>query len=111
MADILKEKGMDCEIINARFLKPIDKEMILNSIEKTKRAITIEDNLLRAGLGDTVIKLVNESNIKDVKVKAFGYDDIFVQHGKTEELEKKYGLDAESIVCRILSCKKTYNVI
>ena len=97
VADLLKGRDIDCEIINARFLKPIDKETILKSVQKTKRVVTIEDNLLKAGLGDAVISLINESNINDVKVKTFGYNDIFVKHGKVEDLEKLYGLDAKRI--------------
>ncbi len=50
------------------------------------------------GLGSKVIELINDSNLKDVKVKTFGYRDVFVKHGKVEELEKEYELDAESIV-------------
>lgn len=50
VSNLLEEKGLNAEIINARFLKPIDKETILKSIEKTKRVITIEDNLLSGGL-------------------------------------------------------------
>lgn len=97
VANLLKVKDIECEIINVRFLKPLDKEIILNSVAKTKRVITIEDNLLEAGLGSAVIKLINESDMKDIKVKTFGYNDVFVEHGKTEELEKLYKLDAESI--------------
>lgn len=48
--------------------------------------------------GETVIKTINESDLKDIKVKTFGYNDCFVEHGKIEELEEKYGLDASSIV-------------
>ena len=50
------------------------------------------------GLGTKVIELINDSNLKDVKVKTFGYNDTFVKHGKVDELEKEYRLDAESIL-------------
>ena len=95
IAELLPEKSI--EIINARFLKPLDEETILKSIEKTKNVITIEDNLLHGGLGTSVIELINKSKIENVKVKTYGYDDIFVEHGKVEELEEKYGLTAEKI--------------
>ena len=48
-------------------------------------------------MGTAIIELINKSNIENVKVKTFGYDDIFVEHGKVEELEEKYGLTAEKI--------------
>lgn len=95
VASLLPEKSV--EIINARFLKPLDEETILNSIRKTGYCITIEDNLLKGGLGSAVVEVVNKSDIQDVKIKNFGYDDTFVEHGTVKELEDKYGLSAEKI--------------
>ena len=95
VASLLPEKSV--EIINARFLKPLDEETILNSIRKTGYCITIEDNLLKGGLGSAVVEAVNKSDIQDVKIKSFGYDDTFVEHGTVKELEDKYGLSAEKI--------------
>lgn len=95
VASLLPEKSV--EIINARFLKPLDEKTILNSIRKTGYCITIEDNLLKGGLGSAVVEAVNKSDIQDVKIKNFGYDDTFVEHGTVKELEDKYGLSAEKI--------------
>lgn len=95
IADLLPEKSI--EIINARFLKPLDKKTILKSIEKTGQVITLEDNLLKGGLGSAVIESVNNSRLKNIKVQTFGYNDIFVEHGKVKEVEEKYGLTAEKI--------------
>ena len=95
VASLLPEKSV--EIINARFLKPLDEETILNSIRKTGHCITMEDNLLKGGLGSAVVEAVNKSDIQDVKIKSFGYDDTFVEHGTVKELEDKYGLSAEKI--------------
>ena len=95
VASLLPEKSV--EIINARFLKPLDEETILNSIRKTGYCITMEDNLLKGGLGSAVVEAVNKSDIQDVKIKSFGYDDTFVEHGTVKELEDKYGLSTEKI--------------
>ena len=95
VASLLPEKSV--EIINARFLKPLDEKTILNSIRKTGYCITIEDNLLKGGLGSAVVEAVNKSDIQDVKIKSFGYDDTFVEHGTVKELEDKYGLSTEKI--------------
>lgn len=95
VASLLPEKSV--EIINARFLKPLDEETILNSIRKTGHCITVEDNLLKGGLGSAVVEAINKSDIQDVKIKSFGYDDTFVEHGTVKELEDKYGLSAEKI--------------
>lgn len=57
--------------------------------------------MLKGGLGTAVIEAVNNSELKDVKVKTFGYDDCFIKHGSVEEIEKENGLDAESIAQNI----------
>lgn len=106
VSDILTEQGIDCEVINARFLKPLDTCTIETSIRKTRNAITIEDGILRGGLATSVNELINESKIDGVHMKAYGYDDVFVQHGSVEELEKQNGLDAESIALSIQILQK-----
>lgn len=95
--NILEGKGISCEVINARFLKPLDYNLIEKSIIKTRNVITIEDGILRGGLGSSIIELINESKLDNIYVKMYGYDDTFVQHGNVDELEKLNGLDAESI--------------
>ena len=70
-------------------------------IEKTKNVITIEDNLSKGGLGSAVIEAVNESKIDNIKIKTFGYNDIFVEHGTVEELENKYNLSSKKIALMI----------
>lgn len=97
ISNILEKENISCEIINARFLKPIDKETILKSITKTKNVITIEDNILDGGLGSKVEDIINEEGLKDIKLKKLGYPDEFIKHGSVGEIEKKYGLDAQAI--------------
>ena len=102
IAKKLKEKDIDAEIINVRFLKPLDKETIKKSIEKTKNVITIEDGTIINGLGTTIKELIVDENIEDVKIKAYAYPDKFIQHGSVDELEKIYHLDEESIIKDLL---------
>jgi len=106
VAKELKIKGISCEIINARFLKPLDEECIVKSALKTGRVITIEDGIVMGGLGSAVVECINKSSLKDIKVKTFGYKDTFVEHGSVDELEKEYGLDTESITKDILNMLK-----
>ncbi len=98
IANILEEQGQSIEVINARFLKPIDKETIINSIKKTKKVITIEDNILKGGLGSAVQDIIIKENLEDITFKKYGYPDEFIKHGSVPELENEYGLDAEGIV-------------
>ena len=106
VSNLLKEQNIDCEVINARFVKPLDSNTIETSIRKTKHVITIEDGILHGGLGTSVIELINDCNINDVYMKAYGYDDVFVQHGSIGELEKLNGLDAKSIALSVQVLEK-----
>ena len=102
VAECLKENGISCEVINVRFLKPFDKKLIKDSIEKTRNVITIEDNVLEGGLATKVKELIVENNIKINNIHCFGYPDEFIKHGKVDELEKKYRLDEDDIEKTIL---------
>lgn len=97
VAEEFSKLDIDVEVINARFLKPFDNEKVLESIEKTRNVITIEDGILRSGLATTVNELIVKNKISDVHVQNLGYDDKFVKHGSVSELEKINGLDAEDI--------------
>lgn len=97
----LEKEGKSVEIINCRFLKPFDKETILDSIKKTKNVVTIEDNILKGGLASEVETLLVENNLENIHMQSYGWKDSFVEHGSVEELEEKYGLDVESIINNI----------
>lgn len=90
LAEIYIKDGINAEIINARFLKPIDTEVIKKSIEKTKKVITIEDGTKINGLATAIKELIIEQNLKDVEVYTCAYPDEFIKHGTVEELEKIY---------------------
>lgn len=98
VAEILEKNGIEAEVINARFLKPLDRETIANSIEKTKNVITIEDGTIEGGLGTIVEELILEEKLTDVAFRKFGYPDRFIKHGKTEEIEDIFGLTEKNIV-------------
>ena len=98
----LKEKEIETEIINARFLKPLDEEAIVDSLTKTKYGITIEDETIIGGLGTAVKELIVDRGLREVTLQSFAYPDKFIEHGSVAELEKKYGLDADSICESIL---------
>ena len=85
------------EVINSRFLKPIDKETIKRSIEKTKKVITIEDGTIINGLATAIQEIIKEENLQDVQIKNFAYPDKYIEHGSPEELETIYKMDENSI--------------
>jgi 1-deoxy-D-xylulose-5-phosphate synthase len=102
----LIKQGISAEVINARFVKPLDEHTILSSAKKTNNVITIEDNMISGGFGNMVLQLISKSDLPDVKVTNLGYPDEFIQHGNTDELQKMYGLDAESITQKIIDMNK-----
>lgn len=106
VAKELEKENKQVEVINVRFLKPLDEKTVLKSIQKTKKVITIEDNILTGGLASHIEHLLIENKLESVKFKSFGWNNSFVEHGKVEELEKLYGLDVESIVNYILETGK-----
>jgi 1-deoxy-D-xylulose-5-phosphate synthase len=105
VAELLKDKGVSAEIINGRFIKPLDARLILESATKTKAVATIEDNAIKGGFGSSVLELLNQNGFK-IKTGTFGFPDIPIVHGSRNELNKKYGLDEESIAYEILKLLK-----
>ena len=107
VSEILKNVKIKSTVLNARFLKPLDNEQIINLLSKTKKCVTIEDGCLRGGLATSVEQLIIENDIKDVKFRSFGYPDEFIKHGSIEEIEKIYGLNKENIANEIMNeiCK------
>lgn len=108
VADEFSKIGVNAEIINARFLKPFDENKIIESIEKTKNVITIEDGFIKGGLATTVNELIAKNGIINVNIKNCGYYDEFVKQGSVQELEQINGLDCNSIVA---SWVKNENIV
>ena len=84
------EQQKSVEVINARFLKPLDEKTIISSIEKTKEVITIEDGTKINGLSTAIKELIVDNKLKDINVTTCAYPDEFIQHGTVEELEEMH---------------------
>lgn len=94
---IEKEQNITVEVINSRFLKPIDKETIKKSLQKTRQVITIEDGTILNGLASAVQEIIIEEDLQEIKIQNYAYPDQYIEHGSVEELEKIYHMDVESI--------------
>lgn len=90
LAKDYKEKGINAEVINARFLKPLDIETLKKSIEKTKKVITLEDGTKINGLGTAIEELIVEENLQNIKMEKQAWPDEFIKHGTVKELEEGY---------------------
>jgi 1-deoxy-D-xylulose-5-phosphate synthase len=96
-AELLKERGIAACVINARFVKPLDRELILAEARRIGVLLTVEENALQGGFGSAVLELLEEEKITDVRIKRLGIPDRFIEHGSQAELRKELGLDAEGI--------------
>ena len=90
IAQELEKQGKNVELINARFLKPFDKETIIETITKTKNVITIEDASIVGGLATKVKEVIAENKLENVELKCYAYPDKFIEAGNVGELEEKY---------------------
>lgn len=100
--DKLKEIGYHCSLINARFVKPLDTEMLEMLKTDHRLIVTIEENVVSGGFGEQVLHYVSRAKL-DVGVRCIGIPDDYVEHGNVELLRREVGLDAETIVKQIIA--------
>ena len=93
---ILEEKGLSVEVINIHTIKPLDEAAILESISKTKCAVTVEEHNIIGGLGDSIAQVAAKN--LPIPIEFIGTKDTFGESGKPLELLVKYGLDTPFIV-------------
>ena len=106
ISEELASNNISSEVINARFLKPLDKNTIKKSIIKTKKVVVIEDNTIIGGLSSSIKELIIDEKLTDINILSYAYPDEFIPHGKVSELEKKYKQDKEQILKDILKLFK-----
>jgi 1-deoxy-D-xylulose-5-phosphate synthase len=98
-AEILAEGGISAEVINARFVKPLDDALILKSVGKTGALVTVEEAMLAGGFGSAVLELLAREEIER-PVDRLGLADKFYDHASQNALRRQAGIDAESIAKR-----------
>jgi 1-deoxy-D-xylulose-5-phosphate synthase len=96
-AEILKESAIEAEVVNMRFVKPIDDEMVRSAAEQIGAIVTVEDNAINGGFGSAVLESLARQGLNRVFVKLHGLPDEFVEHGSPDELHQKLKLDASGI--------------
>ncbi len=99
--DILKEKGISPTLINARFIKPLDKLMLNEVAKNYKYILTVEDGQVQGGFGSAVAEHLFEENLKDTTLIIHGIPDKFVEHATQEQLYNSLGLDALGIAEKV----------
>lgn len=98
VCEMLKNDGYNPMLINMRFAKPTDKEMLKLAAEKCGYIFTLEDNVIDGGAGMAVLEALNDMELmNDVKVHSYAFPDKFIEHGTRDQLFERYKLDSESI--------------
>jgi len=96
-AEELARHGIQAAVVNGRFVKPLDTELICRLSEETGRVLTVEENALEGGFGSAVLELLQARGLDAVKVRRLGIPDVFVEHGPPERLRRIYGIDKAGI--------------
>ncbi len=96
-AERLSDVGIQAAVINSRFLKPLDGNLLCEWAKKTGKILTVEENVLQGGFGSAVLELFQERGLFSVQVKRLGIPDLFVEHGTQVLLREKYGIDEHGI--------------
>ena len=102
-ADQLRQEGIHVRVVNARFVKPLDQALLIETARSLKKIITVEENVLMGGFGSAVLELLEQNGIHDVQVKRLGIDDEFVAHATQAELRSLYGIDEAGIIRTVRS--------
>ncbi len=97
-ADQLAEKEIDCGVVNVRFVKPLDEELIMQLATQVGRIVTVEENVVTGGFGAAVAELLSDKGLTETKLVRLGLPDRFIPHGAVELLWHDYGLGTDAIV-------------
>lgn len=97
-ASELEKEGIKAEVISARFVKPLDEQMLESLLGKFDKIITVEENALSGGFGSAVLEFAESRNINSVSIKRMGIPDRFIEHGSRGQLLSDLGLDKEGIL-------------
>jgi len=98
VAGELEREGISAAVANVRFVKPIDRELIVQLARKTRRLITVEEHVLQGGFGSAVLEVLEEEGITGVEVKRIGLPDQFIEHGGVRILRERFGFTDDTLL-------------
>jgi 1-deoxy-D-xylulose-5-phosphate synthase len=96
-AEDLAALGIDAAVVNARFVKPLDRDLLRQILPQVPNLITVEDHAIAGGFGSAVLEFLAEEGMTGLRVRRLGVPDFFIPHGTQDELRKLCGFDRESI--------------
>jgi 1-deoxy-D-xylulose-5-phosphate synthase len=100
-AQQLREDGLSAGVINARFVKPLDRATILRAMEESSLVVTVEEGTLEGGFGSAVLEASNSAGLDTRHLIRLGLPDQFIEHGERAELLADLGLDVKGICATV----------
>ena len=95
LAGELEHQGYSAAVVNPRFVKPLDRELLATYAKQVSVIVTFEDHVLMGGFGSAVMEALSEMQFQ-IPVVRIGWPDHFIEHGKVEQLRARYGLSVEA---------------
>jgi 1-deoxy-D-xylulose-5-phosphate synthase len=99
---LLMDQGVEATVVDCRFVKPIDIELIAELARRVPRIVTVEENVRQGGFGSAVLEALNDAGLSGVAIERIGLPDAFVEHGPQVLLRAQYGLNASSVADAVL---------
>jgi 1-deoxy-D-xylulose-5-phosphate synthase len=93
----LETDGLSAGVVNCRFVKPIDPNLV-EMATKTGKVLIVEENVVHGGFGTAVLEFFSEYGLSGIKVRCLGLPDVFIQHGPQDFMRKKFSIDSEGII-------------
>ena len=93
----LEDSGISVAVVDSRFVKPLDAELLCSVASGVKKILTVEENVLMGGFGSAVLEMLQDRGLSGVSVRRLGVPDVYVEHATQAELRRMYGIDAEGI--------------
>jgi 1-deoxy-D-xylulose-5-phosphate synthase len=101
-AERLVERGINASVANARFVKPLDEDLLYDLCRRFGKILIVEDNVLEGGFGSAVLEFLQGRDLHSIEVKRLGVPDVFIEHGTQNQLRQKYEIDSTGIFNRIV---------
>ncbi len=108
-AKLLSQQGIEVSVVDARFVKPLDRDLLLAQAEQVPLVVTAEENALQGGFGAAVLELLNDSGLSTPVIRV-GIPDQFIEQGTQAELRGQLGLDADGLVTTIQKALRTAQI-
>jgi 1-deoxy-D-xylulose-5-phosphate synthase len=106
-AALLSGRGVSCGVVNARFAKPLDRDLLARSLKMASRVVTVEEHLLAGGFGSAVLEAVQELGLDSSRVAVHAIPDQFIEHSPQALQRKNFRLDPEGLAARVLEvCRR-----